>query len=236
MTFYFLCTLNKKGGETMSVMLLRTIFMYFFILFVFRLMGKREIGQLSVFDVVITMMIAELAAISIENPKSPLIQTVAVIGLLALVQIILSYLSLKSERARKLLDGKPSVIIHKGEIDEVVMRKQRYNFDDLLMQLREKDIYNVKDVEFAILESSGKLSVFKKKPNTEKRAPEKRNAQLALPIILDGEIQHDHLKLIQKTPFWLYQQLRKMGYRKIKDISYCSVDDKNRFFIDTYDS
>lgn len=217
----------------MGVMVLRTLFMYFFILFVFRMMGKREIGQLGVFDVVIAMMIAELAAISIENPKEPLINTAVVIAILAFIQIGLSYLSLKSERARKLLDGKPAVIIHKGKIDERVMRKLRYNFDDLLMQLREKDIYNVKDVEFAILESSGKLSVFKKKPNAEKRSDEKRNAQLALPVIVDGEIQHEHLRLIKKTPFWLHQQLRKMGYRRIKDISFCTIDDKNRFFIDT---
>jgi len=145
-----------------TTVVLRTLFLYLMILVTFRVMGKREIGQLSIVDFVISIMIAEIAVISIEDPDKPLTMTIVPILILMAVQYTLAFISLKSQSLRQLVDGKPITIIKNGRVDEEIMRKQRYNYDDLLMQLREKNVRSIQDVEFAILEPNGELSVFKK--------------------------------------------------------------------------
>jgi uncharacterized membrane protein YcaP (DUF421 family) len=212
------------------VIVMRTLFLYFLILIIFRLMGKREIGELSILDLVVSIMIAEMAVVAIENTNDPLVHTIIPMVLLMFIQIALAFLSLKSQSIREMIDGKPTVIINNGKIDENAMRKQRYNFDDLLLQLREKNIKNVADVEFAILETSGKLSVFEKPKAESKKKPPTLN----LPLIKDGVIQEEHLAIINKTNLWLRQQLRERGYRDIKKISYCSYDN-GTFYIDEKD-
>ncbi|MFC3883057.1 DUF421 domain-containing protein [Bacillus songklensis] len=209
----------------------RTIFLYFLIMFIFRLMGKREIGELSILDLVVFIMIAEMAVIAIENPEDALSHTIVPMAVLMLVQIGLAYWSLKNQKVREILDGKPSVIIEHGKINEQEMKKQRYNFNDLLLQLREKNVKNITDVEFAILEPSGKLSVFEKEENN---SGEKKKENLNLPFIMDGTIQEEHLLRANKTNLWLRQELRKLGYKEIKDISYCSYNN-GVFYIDLKD-
>jgi uncharacterized membrane protein YcaP (DUF421 family) len=210
----------------------RTLFLYFLILMIFRLMGKREIGELSHLDLVVFIMIGEMAVMSIDNTEDPLLYSVFPMVILMLLQISLSYFSLKNERVRDILDGKPSVIISNGQIDEEVMRKQRYNFSDLLMHLRENNVKSVSDVEFAILETSGKLSVIEKK---EKQKNQKVNSYGSIyPLILDGVVQEQNLALLNKTNFWLRQQLRNLGYKDLKNISFCSYEN-GTFFIDLKD-
>ncbi|MFC0270131.1 DUF421 domain-containing protein [Metabacillus herbersteinensis] len=206
----------------------RTIFLYFLVLVIFRLMGKREIGELSILDLVVFIMIAEMAVTAIEDTKDPLIHTVIPMVLLMGTQILLAFLSLKNQNIRKLIDGKPTIIIDRGKIDEHAMRTQRYNFDDLMTQLRDKNIKNVGDVEFAILESSGKLSVVEKEKN------QKIQPELQMPLIVDGLIREEGLHHLGKTNFWLRQELRKIGYNDIKKISLCSYG-KGIFFIDIKD-
>ncbi len=210
----------------------RTVFLYFVILLIFRLMGKREIGELSILDLVVFVMIAEMAVLAIEDPKDPFIHTILPMGVLMVIQMGLAYWSLKNQKVRELIDGKPSVIIDHGKINEEEMKKQRYNFNDLILQLREKNIKNVADVEFAILEPSGKLSVFEKEKQSKKKQKEE---SLNLPFIIDGIIQEEHLARENKTNLWLRQELRRLGYKDIKEISYCSYDD-GVFYIDLKDS
>jgi uncharacterized membrane protein YcaP (DUF421 family) len=210
------------------MIIFRTIFLYILILTIFRLMGKREIGELSILDLVVFIMIGEMAVVAIEKPKNPLLHTVIPMVLLMFIQIILSILSLKSKKFRTLVDGKPSIIINRGKIDEVAMRKQRYNFDDLMTQLREKDIRSIADVEFAILESSGSLSVIEKLKDSQH---EPKKGDITVPLILDGAIEGDNLQRINKTNLWLRQELKKRGYRDIKKISFCSYEN-GKFFID----
>ncbi|MFN7249217.1 MAG: DUF421 domain-containing protein [Anaerobacillus sp.] len=218
-----------------STIILRTVLIYFIILVVFRFMGKREIGQLSVLDFVVSIMIAELAVISIENIRVPMLNTIIPIIILCSIQITLAWISLKSERLRKMIDGKPSVLINKGKIDEGEMRKQRYNFDDLMIQLRQSNIRNVSDVEFAILEPSGELSVIKKTEREKNDPNYAEKVNLPLPLVLDGVVQTEHLERIEKTPLWLRQELRKLGYKEIKKISYCSLNDNQTFYVDLKD-
>ncbi|MDT8861545.1 DUF421 domain-containing protein [Alkalihalobacillus sp. MEB130] len=216
--------------DYMTIML-RTIFIYFIILFVLRFMGKREIGQLSVLDFVVSIMIAELAVVSIENIEVPMMYSIIPIVILSTIQIVLALISLKNNDLRKLIDGKPSVLINEGKIDEGEMRKQRYNFDDLLVQLRQNKISKLSDVEFAILEPSGKLSVIEKR----EEGSDEFTPRLPLPLILDGQIQNEHLEQINQTQLWLRQQMRKLGYRDIKKISYCALKDRDTFFVDLKD-
>jgi uncharacterized membrane protein YcaP (DUF421 family) len=193
--------LQEKGGHEMEVYLTivaRTIFLYFLIVLIFRLMGKREIGELSILDLVVFLMIAEMAVMAIEDTKDPLIHTIIPMFLLMIIQISLAYLSLKNQ------------------------------IDDLMIQLRDKNISSVADVEFAILEPSGKLSVI------EKQKDRKIQSGLQIPLIVDGKIQEENLQSINKNNLWLRQQLRKLGYNDIKQISLCTFRG-GIFFIDLKD-
>ncbi|WP_053367254.1 DUF421 domain-containing protein [Bacillus sp. FJAT-27245] len=212
--------------------LFRTVLLYLLIIVTFRLMGKREVGELSVFDLVVTIMLAEIASMAIENTNDHLIHTLIPIIAIVFLQILFSFFSLKSKKFRDLLDGRPSIIINKGTIDEKAMKKQRYNFDDLLVQLREKNIRNISDVEFAILEPSGKLSVFKKEDQKKKKSSQ---GDITMPLIIDGVIQEENLRRINKTSFWLRQELKKQGAPEIRKISFCSYD-QGEFYIDKQDN
>ncbi|HWJ77000.1 MAG TPA: DUF421 domain-containing protein [Niallia sp.] len=207
------------------ILFIRTIVMYFLVVLIFRLMGKREIGELSILDLVVFVMIAEIGVVAIEDYKKPFFPILFPMFVLLFIQMLLAFISLKSKKMRNLIDGEPTVIINHGEIDEAAMKRQRYNFDDLLTQLREKDIRNIADVEFAILETSGKLSVFEK---------EKNASSITLPLIMDGVIQESNLERIGKTNLWLRQNLKEKGYPNIKEISFCSYQD-GEFYIDVWD-
>ncbi|OCA92436.1 DUF421 domain-containing protein [Pseudobacillus wudalianchiensis] len=205
----------------------RVVFLYIVILFVFRLMGRREIGELSILDLVVFIMIGEMAVIAIEQPKDPLMHTLVPISLLAVIQVSLAYVSLKSVKFREFIDGKPEIVIKHGKIDEKAMKRHRYNYHDLLLQLRDKDIRHIDDIEYAILETSGTLSILKKQNKG-------KEGTFTLPLILDGEIHDEHLQMMNKTEQWLMKELRKRGYKDTKDISFCSFHD-GQFFIDKKD-
>ena len=176
------------------IIIIKTLFIYLLVAFIFRIMGKREVGQLGTFDLVVFILIAELVAMAIENKTSFWINLVPVI-ILVVLQILISHISLKNTKFRRFVDGKPVVIIKKGIINFKNMVDQRYTLDDLLLQLREKDIRSIDEVDYAILEINGKLSVFKKDDADKKTYP--------LPIILDGEVQFDNLYILNKTKRWL---------------------------------
>ncbi len=142
------------------IITLKTIFFYFFILISYRIMGKREIGQLGTTDLIVSILIAELVAISIENFNDTILNTVIPITVLVILEVILAYLSIKSKKVRYFLDGKPSLIISNGKINYKEMVKSRYSIDDLLFQLRQNSIKSIEEIEYAFLEPNGKLSIF----------------------------------------------------------------------------
>ncbi|MGN7195310.1 DUF421 domain-containing protein [Bacillus mycoides] len=206
----------------------RTMLVYIIILIIFRLMGKREIGELSVLDLVVFIMLGEMAVVAIENTDKSLWHQLVPMTFLMCIQIILSVISLKFQRFRHLIEGEPAILVNAGKIDEKKMRKQRYNIDDLLMQLREQGIGDVRDVEYAILEPSGKLSVFQK----QKSKKSKNDTPIfTLPLIIDGEIQYNHLQMIEHTNEWLVEKLNNLGYKDVKQIVYCSFQN-GQFFVD----
>ena len=190
----------------------RTLLFYFIIILVYRLMGKREVGQLSIIDLIVSILIAELVAISIENFDQSILFSLIPIGVLLVVEITISHLSLRFSILRNVFDGKPSVIIKDGKLNFKEMVNQKYNLDDLLVQLREKSIKSIEEIEFAVLESNGKLSIFKYGVDIKK-------SSFPMPIILDGEIEKDTLKELNKDEKWVQQLLLKNKVN-LEDIFY----------------
>lgn len=180
----------------------RTIFLYFFLIIVFRIMGKREIGELSIQDFVVSILMAELAAICIEKFNDPIGYTLFPIILLCILELIFGFVSLKNNKIKDIMEGKPVLIINKGKICYNEMIKQRYTMDDLLLELRNKEIKNIKDVEYAILENNGNLNIFQYDKLVD-------NEYYPFPLILDGVIQYDTLDNINKTDEWLIKYLNK---------------------------
>ena len=182
----------------LMIVIFKTLFIYVLVAIIFRVMGKREVGQLGTFDLVVFILIAELVALALEHKDGFLINLVPVI-ILVLLQIVISKMSLKSVKFRNFVDGKPVIIIKNGIVNFKNMVEQRYTLDDLLLQLREKDVRSLDEVDYAILETNGKLSVFKKDDKDKKTYP--------LPIILDGKVEFDNLYAIGKTKTWLLNTL-----------------------------
>ena len=198
-------------GELINVVL-RTLFFYFFIILLYRIMGKREVAQLGIIDLIISILMAELVAISIEDMEKSLWVTILPLSLLACLEIILAYISIKSRRFRALFGGNPSLIVCNGKVNYQEMIKQRYSMDDLLISLRQKEIKDIEEVEYAFLEPNGKLSIFKYNFFKIKSA-------YPMPLIVDGSIQSKALKYIHKTSGWLELELKKKNL-DVKNVFY----------------
>jgi len=179
----------------------RTLLFYVIITIVYRFMGKREVGELSILDLIVSILIAELAAIAIDKYDESIFLAIIPMIALVIIQIIVAKVSLKNGNVRSVLEGEPSVIINRGKVEFETMLKQRYNLDDLLTQLRNQGIRSIEEVDYAILETSGKLSVFEKE--------NQKTGAYPLPVILDGEIQEDVLVQIKKSKSWLLQKLEE---------------------------
>lgn len=208
---------------TLFSVILRTLFFYFFITVAYRLMGKREIGQLGIVDLIVSILIAELAAISIENIEDPMYLTIVPIAILVILEIGLAYAEIKNQKLRVLLDGKPSLIISNGTVNYHEMVKQRYSLEDLLLALRQRSIKDISEVEYAFLESNGKLSIFK-------YGPVKIKSSYPMPLIIDGKLEENTLKKIKKDELWLSKMLNEQNV-KMKDVFYAFYKKKKIYII-----
>jgi len=185
------------------------------------MMGKREVGQLGIIDLIVSILIAELAVICIEDFDKSLWYSLVPILSLTTLQMILAYFTLKKPKFRLFLDGNPSVIIKDGRINYNEMIKQKYNLDDLLIQLREKGYRSIEEIEYAVLENNGTLSVF---------AYEDKTTPLPLPLILDNTIQKNTLNLLKKDEKWVYNILKRKNIL-LNDVFYAFYKDSNIFII-----
>lgn len=315
-----------------TILILRTILMYAVIFVTLRIMGKREIGKLSIFDLAISIMIAEIAAFVLEDVNKPIWEGLAPIIVLVGIQVGLAYLGLKFRNIRLLADGKPSILVSKGKLHREEMARLRYNLDDLMQQLRGKDIDSLADVEFAILETTGQLTIIPKDKedaagssasssssddqggavvsSSEQDSSGSRSEQdssgssstasrsdagasgggsqqgisgsnsspsspgsgpststgdassgngnghsmstrsasqeaiidipyhkvtyegMPIPLIMDGKVQDENLKLIDKNRPWLQGEIRKYGFNDFEDVFLCSIDHKGRIYLD----
>lgn len=195
----------------------KTTLLYFIIILAYRIMGKKEVGQLSIIDLIVSLLIAELAAISIEDTDLSIFRSIVPIFVLVVIQVLLSFLSLKNSNFRKSVEGSPTVIIREGKIKFNEMTKLRYSLDDLITQLREQGIKSIEEVSYAVLENDGKLSVFQ---NTK---------DYPMPIIMDGVINNEVLKDMKKNTNWVMKILKDKNL-KLQDIFY-AFHTKERTFI-----
>lgn len=199
----------------------KTLLFLIVIILLLRIMGKRELGQLNSFDIVVFFMISELFSLSIDKPHENVWLTLVPILLIFLVQIITSYLVLKSNKLRKILEENPTLLINKGILDMNKMKKLRYNIDDLMEQVRQNGIDSLSKVEFAILESNGQLSVIPKSKET---------SIIPFPLIKDGEIDEKTMKILNKDKKWLIKRLKEKGYENEKQIFICFLEEGETLF------
>lgn len=198
-------------------LVIKTTVLYVYIMLCYRLMGKKEVGKLGIIDLIVSVLIAELAAMSIESDETSILVSLIPIAVLVVIQISLSYISLKSVKVRKLIDGSPKIIINKGKVDFKEMSKLRYSLDDLISQLREQSIKSIEDVKYAILENNGKLSVF----TDDNIYP--------MPIIVDGVIDNYTINNMNKDTSWVYNLLKKNNI-ELENVFYAFYT-KNKTFI-----
>ena len=197
--------------------ILRTLFMYFFVILVYRIMGKKEVGQLSIIDLIVSILIAELVAIAIEGKKNILMSVIPII-MLTLTQIFISYITLKSEKIRDIIDGKPTVIIKNGKLNFTEMSRLRYSLDDLVSQLRLQGVKSIEKVKYAVLENNGSLSIFID------------NSDYPMPLILDGVIDYQVLTEIRKDYKWLKAKLIKENI-ELEEVFYAFYTHSKLFII-----
>jgi uncharacterized membrane protein YcaP (DUF421 family) len=201
-------------------------------------MGKRQLGEMQPFELVVALLVADLAAIPMENSGKPLLSGIVPIVALGISQIALSWLSMKSERVRAFVCGSPSILIENGKINFRELKKQRINLNDLLAQLRAKDVPNIVDVEFAILETGGQLNVI---PKSQRRPVTPEDLNIATPyegipltLIMDGHIHHQNLKKASLDIPWLTKQLDERNLKAV-DVFFASLDTSGHLEIQTHE-
>ena len=217
----------------MLITFTRAIVLYLVVLIVMRLMGKRQIGELQPFELAISIMIADLASVPMSELGIPLTNGIIPILGLLVMDLLISWLNMKSINIRKIVCGKPSILIYRGKIDEKVLRKERFTINELQERLRGDNIFDIADVEYAILETNGEISVITK--------PEKRNVTLedmkieadytGIPydLVVEGKIMHDNLKNIGKDEKWLKKELNKFD-TKPENALIATINGKGEIF------
>ena len=193
----------------------RSLILYFVVVLVVRVMGKRQVGELQPFELVIAIMIADLVSVPADDVGIPLVKGLVPIFALVFAQVTISYLSLKSERIRGLVCGSPSILIENGVIHQKNLEQLRINLNDLLEQLRGKDIANIDDVEFAILETNGNFTVFpkseKKTATLEDLGLQADSESIPITLVMDGHVMHKNLKKSGIDVSWLLSEIKEHG-------------------------
>lgn len=217
----------------MLVTFIRAIILYMVVLVVMRLMGKREIGQLQPFELAISIMIADLASVPMTELGIPITNGIIPILGLLVMHMLISIINIKSLKMRTIMSGQPSLLIYRGKIDEKVLKKERLTLNELEEKLRSNNVFNLGDVEYAILETNGEVTVVQK--------PEKRNViaedlnitpeyeGISYDLVIDGNIMEKNLKAIGKDEKWLNTQLKKFD-TKPENTLIATIDGKNEFF------
>lgn len=215
---------------------IRVSIIYILVLVVMRLMGKREISQMQPFELVIAIMIADLASVPMADTGIPIFNGIIPILALLLFQLIISIINLKSIKLRKIICGQPRILIYRGKIDEQALKKEKITINELQERLRQKDIFTIGEVEYAILETNGEVSVIQK--------PEKRNTipedfgivpdyeGIPYDLIIDGKIMYENLRKIGKDEKWLENQVKKFKI-KPKEALIVTYDGKGQIFCQT---
>ena len=217
----------------MVLIFVRTIIIYIFVLLVMRGMGKRQIGQMQPFELVIAMMIADLAATPMSEIGIPITYgLIPILGLLVM-HILISIINLKSIKFRELICGKPRILIYRGKIDQTALKKENFTINELQERLRNNNITNLGEVEYAILETSGQVTVIQK-PEKRSLTPEDMGIVpeyegISYDLVIDGKIMYDNLNILNKDYKWLKNQTKKFNMTP-EEALIVTIDGKNQIF------
>ncbi len=221
----------------MFVLILRALVLYLLVMFSLRLMGKRQVGQLQPAELVIAIMISDVASIPMQNTGVPLLSGIVPICILVIAELSISYISLKNRKLRVAFSGSPSVLVHKGVLDEKEMERQRFNIDDLLEELRVQGYADISQIEYAILETGGQISVIPKSAarNLTVGDLQLKVCQEVLPyaLITDGCVDDTELMRAGKTRKWLEKQLKQRHIENVKAVFLASLNAQGELFIQT---
>lgn len=217
----------------MLITFFRAIFLYIVVLIVMRLMGKREIGQLQPFELAISIMIADLASIPMTEIGIPISNGIIPILGLLVMHLIISVVNLKSITARQIICGKPRLLIYRGKIDEEALKKERFTINELEERLRGNNIVNIGDVEYAILETSGQVTIIQK-PNKRNSIPEDFGIMpeyegISYDLVTDGKVMDKNLKILNKSYEWLKREVNKFNIEP-EDALIVTLDGKGQIF------
>ncbi len=217
----------------MLVSLLRTIILYFIIVFIIRLMGKRQLGELQPTELIITILISNIATLPLENVDTPLFMGLIPIMTLVILEVIISQINLHCPKCAKIFTGKSMVVIKDGKINQAKLKELRISPEDLLLQLRQEKIFDISQIELAIVETTGKLSVYEKylyrnaTPEDLKLQGDKKQDIPPIPLIINGAINSENLMVTQKNEKWVYNELKKQK-TDIKEVYIMTVDSDNK--------
>lgn len=217
----------------MLITFVRAVVLYIIVLIVMRLMGKREIGQLQPFELAISIMIADLASIPMTEIGIPITRGIVPILGLLVMHLLISVLNMKSVRAREIVCGKPRILIYRGKIDEKALIKERFTINELEERLRINNVSSIGDVEYAILETSGNITVIQK-PNKRTTIPEDFNIMpdyegIPYDLVVDGKVMEENLRKIGRNYIWLENQVEKFGF-KPEEALIVTFDGKGQIF------
>lgn len=222
----------------MLKIILRTLIIYIFLLIVMRLMGKRQLGELELSELITTFLFSEIATTPITNPDSSIWHAILPIIIIASLEMLLSFSLLKIPIFKKILTGRPSVIIQRGKISKEEMKRARLTIDELISQIRQGGIFNISEVEYAILEENGKLTVV---PKCKNRPPDTETMGLCVPergvmhiIISDGKVNNKNLNTVKKNMDWLNKALKSYSL-SVDDVFLMTVNDGGSIFIQSQD-
>lgn len=201
----------------MLITFVRAIVLYIIVLIVMRFMGKREIGQLQPFELVISIMIADLASTPMSEIGIPISNGIIPILGLLVMHLIISLINMKSIKGREIICGKPRILIYRGKIDENALIREKFTISELEERLRGKDVMNLGDVEYAILETNGEISVIQK-PNKRNTTPEDFNIEpqyegIPYDLVIDGKVLYSNLNKIGKDYEWLKKETKKFNIK-----------------------
>lgn len=225
----------------MLVIIIRTLILYTTVVFSLRLMGKRQIGELQPSELVVAIMISDVATVPMQSLDMPLLSGIIPVLTLVFAEVVTSYMSIKSTTMRRFFMGEPSIVVYNGVICEKELMRQRFNLSDLLEELRVQGCFDISDVFVAVLETNGKLSVIPRdnaRPATVEDLDLKNVRHEGLPctVILDGKLNPSELKRSEKSEEQLLAEIKKRGARSVSDVFIASIDAEGEMFMQLKES
>lgn len=217
------------------ILIIRTFILYFTVMFSLRFMGKKQIGQMEPSELTVAIMISELATIPLSEASVPLLNGIIPVLVLAVIEILVSIFVIKSLNFRKLVTGKPVIIVEKGMLNEEVLRNTRFTTDDLLAEMRLKGVSNITDIQYAILETGGQVSFILNKQNSPITFSDLNidveEDFMPFPIISKGFLVKQNLEIIGQNEKWLNKKLKEKGYNDYSEILLLMANNKGIKFI-----